>query len=58
VARHPIPNSNFPISQSVEVKGNVTTYYLSGQCRRSEVPASQAAISSQGLQIEKRHWES
>lgn len=31
VTRHPIPNSNFPIAQAVEVKGNVTTYYLSGQ---------------------------
>ncbi len=31
VVRHPIPNSSFPISQSVEVSGNVTTYYISGQ---------------------------
>jgi enamine deaminase RidA (YjgF/YER057c/UK114 family) len=31
VVRHPIPNSNFPIAQSVEVSGNVTTYYVSGQ---------------------------
>jgi enamine deaminase RidA (YjgF/YER057c/UK114 family) len=31
VVRHPIPNSNFPISQSVEVSGNTTTYYISGQ---------------------------
>ena len=31
VIRHPIPNSNFPIAQSVEVSGNVTTYYISGQ---------------------------
>jgi enamine deaminase RidA (YjgF/YER057c/UK114 family) len=31
VVRHPIPNSSFPISQSVEVSGNVTTYFLSGQ---------------------------
>src|SRR5271155_2006660 len=31
VVRHPIPNSNFPISQSVEVSGNATTYYVSGQ---------------------------
>lgn len=31
VVRHPIPNSNFPIAQSVEVSGNVTTYYISGQ---------------------------
>jgi|HubBroStandDraft_2_1064218.scaffolds.fasta_scaffold742145_2 hypothetical protein len=27
VVRHPIPNSSFPISQSVEVSGNVTTYF-------------------------------
>jgi enamine deaminase RidA (YjgF/YER057c/UK114 family) len=31
VVRHPIPNSSFPISQSVEVSGNITTYFLSGQ---------------------------
>jgi enamine deaminase RidA (YjgF/YER057c/UK114 family) len=31
VVRHPIPNSNFPIAQAVEVSGNVTTYYISGQ---------------------------
>jgi enamine deaminase RidA (YjgF/YER057c/UK114 family) len=31
VVHHPIPNSNFPIAQSVEVSGNTTTYYISGQ---------------------------
>jgi enamine deaminase RidA (YjgF/YER057c/UK114 family) len=31
VVRHEIPNSSFPIAQSVEVRGNVTTYYISGQ---------------------------
>jgi enamine deaminase RidA (YjgF/YER057c/UK114 family) len=31
VVRHAIPNSSFPISQSAEVSGNVTTYYVSGQ---------------------------
>ena len=31
VIRHPIPNSAFPIAQAVEVKGPVTTYYVSGQ---------------------------
>jgi enamine deaminase RidA (YjgF/YER057c/UK114 family) len=31
VTRHPIPNSTFPIAQSVEVNGPVTTYYVSGQ---------------------------
>src|SRR5262245_61053723 len=31
VVRHPIPTSTFPIAQAVEVKGNVTTYYVSGQ---------------------------
>jgi enamine deaminase RidA (YjgF/YER057c/UK114 family) len=31
VVRHPIPNSNFPIAQAVEVRGNATTYYVSGQ---------------------------
>jgi enamine deaminase RidA (YjgF/YER057c/UK114 family) len=30
VVRHPIPNSSFPIFQSVGVSGNVTTYYVSG----------------------------
>lgn len=30
MVRHPIPNSNFPIAQAVEVRGNVTTYHLSG----------------------------
>jgi len=31
IVRHPIPNSNFPISQAVQVGGNATTYYVSGQ---------------------------
>jgi enamine deaminase RidA (YjgF/YER057c/UK114 family) len=31
VVRHPIPNSTFPIAQAVQVSGNVTTYYVSGQ---------------------------
>ena len=31
IVRHPIPNSTFPIAQSAEVRGNVTTYYISGQ---------------------------
>ena|SRR5262245_22478633 len=31
VIRHPIPSSTFPIAQAVEVKGNVATYYVSGQ---------------------------
>src|ERR1700760_1275313 len=31
VIRYPIPNSTFPIAQAVEVKGNTTTYYVSGQ---------------------------
>ena len=31
VIRYPIPNSTFPIAQAVEVKGNVMTYYVSGQ---------------------------
>jgi hypothetical protein len=31
VIRHPIPNSTFPIALAVEVKGPVTTYYVSGQ---------------------------
>src|SRR5436305_8530985 len=31
VVRYPIPNSTFPISQTVQVTGNATTYYVSGQ---------------------------
>jgi enamine deaminase RidA (YjgF/YER057c/UK114 family) len=31
VVRYPIPNSTFPISQAVQVTGNATTYYISGQ---------------------------
>jgi len=31
VIRHPIPNSSFPIAQSVQVTGNATTTYVSGQ---------------------------
>jgi enamine deaminase RidA (YjgF/YER057c/UK114 family) len=31
VVRHPIPNSTFPIAQTVQVTGNVTTTYVSGQ---------------------------
>lgn len=31
VMRHPIPNSTFPIAQAVQVTGNVTTFYVSGQ---------------------------
>ncbi len=47
VIRHPIPNSAFPIAQAVEVKGNVTTYYVSGQvppvADKSADPQSAAA---------------
>jgi enamine deaminase RidA (YjgF/YER057c/UK114 family) len=31
VIRYPIPNSTFPIAQAVEVKGNGSTFYVSGQ---------------------------
>jgi enamine deaminase RidA (YjgF/YER057c/UK114 family) len=31
VVRTPIPNSNFPIAQAVQVPATATTYYLSGQ---------------------------
>ena len=31
VVRHPIPNSTFPIAQAVQVPGNATTFYVSGQ---------------------------
>jgi enamine deaminase RidA (YjgF/YER057c/UK114 family) len=31
VVRTPIPNSTFPIAQAVQVTGNATTYYVSGQ---------------------------
>ncbi len=31
IVRHPIPKSTFPIAQSVQVTGNTTIYYVSGQ---------------------------
>jgi enamine deaminase RidA (YjgF/YER057c/UK114 family) len=31
VVRYPIPSSTFPIAQAVQVPGNATTYYISGQ---------------------------
>jgi enamine deaminase RidA (YjgF/YER057c/UK114 family) len=31
VVRYPVPNSTFPIAQSVQVSGNAATYYVSGQ---------------------------
>ncbi|WP_375055957.1 RidA family protein [Zobellella sp. DQSA1] len=31
IVTHPIPNSDFPIAQAVEVTGDVTTLYVSGQ---------------------------
>ena len=31
VIRYPIPGSTFPIAQAVEVKGNGSTFYVSGQ---------------------------
>jgi enamine deaminase RidA (YjgF/YER057c/UK114 family) len=31
VVRTPIPNSTFPIALAVQVPGNATTYYISGQ---------------------------
>jgi enamine deaminase RidA (YjgF/YER057c/UK114 family) len=31
IVRHRIPNSTFPIAQAVQVSGNATTYYVSGQ---------------------------
>jgi len=31
VVRQPIPNSSFPIAQSVQISGNTTTTYVSGQ---------------------------
>jgi enamine deaminase RidA (YjgF/YER057c/UK114 family) len=31
LVRHPLPNSNFPIAQAVEVRGDLGTVYLSGQ---------------------------
>lgn len=46
VIRHPIPNSTFPIAQSVQVTGNVTTYYVSGQVP----PVANKDADSQSLQ--------
>jgi enamine deaminase RidA (YjgF/YER057c/UK114 family) len=31
ITRYPLPNSTFPIAQAVQVTGNATTYYVSGQ---------------------------
>ena len=46
IIRHPIPNSNFPLAQAVEVKGNATTYYVSGQVP----PVADKAANPQSLQ--------
>src|SRR5246127_1288584 len=61
VVRHPIPNSTFPIAQAVEVKGNVTTYYVSGQvppvADKSADPQTAAAygdIKTQTVGVLKR----
>ncbi|CAN5393574.1 RidA family protein [soil metagenome] len=47
VIRTPIPNSTFPIAQTVKVTGDATTYYLSGQVppmiSKDADPASPAA---------------
>jgi len=47
VTRYPIPNSTFPIAQAVQVTGNATTYYVSGQvppvARKNADPASPQA---------------
>ncbi len=47
VVRYPIPNSTFPIAQAVQVPGNATTYYVSGQVppvvRKEADPASPQA---------------
>jgi enamine deaminase RidA (YjgF/YER057c/UK114 family) len=54
IVRHPIPNSTFPIAQSVEVRGNVTTYYISGQVppvvNKDAVPASLQAYGDTKIQ--------
>jgi enamine deaminase RidA (YjgF/YER057c/UK114 family) len=54
VVRHPIPNSSFPIAQAVEVSGNVTTYYISGQVppvvNKDADPASSAAYGDTSTQ--------
>ena len=55
VVRHPIPNSSFPISQSVEVSGNVTTYYVSGQVLRSLIrPQTRQARKPKGTPRPRR----
>ena len=54
IVRHPIPNSTFPIAQSVEVRGNVTTYYISGQvppvANKDADPASLQAYGDTKIQ--------
>ncbi len=54
VVRHPIPNSKFPIAQAVQVTGNTTTYYLSGQVppvvNKDADPSSMQAYGDTGTQ--------
>ncbi len=46
VIRHPLPNSDFPILQSAEVPGNLTTVYLSG----AGAPVSDASAPARSVQ--------
>ena len=54
VTRYPIPNSSFPIAQVVQVTGNATTYYVSGQVpplvNKDADPASPSAYGDTKLQ--------
>ena len=43
VVRHPIPDSDFPISQAVEIPGGKTTVYLSGVVPSVVDPAADPA---------------
>ena len=54
IVRHPIPNSTFPIAQAVQVTGNATTYYISGQVppfvNKDADPASTQAYGDTKIQ--------
>jgi len=54
VLRHPIPNSTFPIAQAVQVSGNATTFYVSGQvppvANKDADPATASAYGDTKIQ--------
>jgi hypothetical protein len=57
VIRHPIPNSNFPIAQSVEVSGDTTTYYISGQVPPLVPRLTASELSSRSQRSDAAGWQ-